>query len=229
MDVRIAKRIFNVINTAKVTIDKSSCSDSEILKELSESMVMLSDYIKNNFNLYELSYEELEWLGFKPFNLNNGIKIMLIPDYLYSSLPRGTRVISVRGDVLVLGTNKIDVMPFSGHLAYGLIHRLENDNLVYERNMLSVAQTIYLGKVRKAVSDNFSDFINTVNIHGATGRILYTKESHGTGRRKYYRVKEKPKGYLEFDYIRIRDEEEIKELILLCTTEDGVINTERKV
>lgn len=86
-------------------------------------------------------------------------------------------------------------------------------------NLLTIAQTIYISKVRKHVRRSFPEFKNEVYMNGTTGDIVYIKESPETGKKKYYSVSEK--GVLSFTYTRIQDTEEIERLVALCVPEQS--------
>lgn len=78
-------------------------------------------------SLSSMSKEDLKMLGFLPYNTKNGITIMLIPKMMLSLLPKGTKVISIDGNILTIGTNHIDATSVEGYILYGILpKKIEN-------------------------------------------------------------------------------------------------------
>jgi hypothetical protein len=71
-------------------------------------------------NVSYMSKDELELLSFRPFKLKSGLLIMLIPKRLLSFIADGTKVISVDGDNLVIGSDYIDPKSSDGYVLYGV-------------------------------------------------------------------------------------------------------------
>lgn len=78
-------------------------------------------------NISELSKEELEMLKFRPYTINGGPSIMLIPKTFFPFIPKGTEVFSIYGDKLVLGKNYIDMNPVDGYILYGVVPKEEEE------------------------------------------------------------------------------------------------------
>ena len=74
--------------------------------------------ISKEIVITELTYEQLESIGFQPFYDDSAV--LLIPSWAYNFIPDGTNLISIFEKVKIKGIDYIDLDVRGGLLAYGL-------------------------------------------------------------------------------------------------------------
>lgn len=121
------KKVFHLINTTAIANRNEFKSLDHHRREIAESMEQLLLEIKaSQINFETSSRVELENLGFTFRKAENGASMMLIPLYILSAIPKGTRILNLNGSKLCIGIDHIDDDHRGGYLAYGI--ELEGNN-----------------------------------------------------------------------------------------------------
>lgn len=99
---------------------------SEIRDGYDKFLSSIRVMIDNTGGWDNLTYQDMENLGFEKYNMVSGESIMLIPLYLHPLIPEGLKVTSIFGVNIVYDGTNIDNDERLGLLAYGLPLPKEN-------------------------------------------------------------------------------------------------------